>query len=65
MIAACSIGGASACGRLVRGAINSVVIMGATNNRVSILGIGVDHQQVINGLTPLGTVCVDIHNQER
>jgi len=35
------------------------------NNGMSILGIGIDMQQVIKGLVLLGAVCVDVYNQKR
>ncbi len=67
VIAACFIGGASAYGGvgLVSGAIIGAFIMGVMNNGMSILGIGVDYQQVIKGLVLLGAVCVDVYNQKR
>ena len=67
VIAACFIGGASAYGGvgLVSGAIIGAFIMGVMNNGMSILGIGVDYQQVIKGLVLLGAVCVDVYNQRR
>ena len=66
-IAACFIGGASAYGGLgtVSGAIIGAFIMGVMNNGMSILGIGIDLQQVIKGLVLLGAVCVDVYNQRR
>ena len=66
-IAACFIGGASAYGGLgqVTGAIIGAFIMGVMNNGMSILGIGIDYQQVIKGLVLLGAVCVDVYNQKR
>ena len=66
-IAACFIGGASAYGGLgtVSGAIIGAFIMGVMNNGMSILGIGIDLQQVIKGLVLLGAVCVDVYNKQR
>ena len=66
-IAACFIGGASAYGGVgtVAGAIIGAFIMGVMNNGMSILGIGIDMQQVIKGLVLLGAVCVDVYNQKR
>ncbi len=66
-IAACFIGGASAYGGVgqVAGAIIGAFIMGVMNNGMSILGIGIDYQQVIKGLVLLGAVCVDVYNQKR
>ena len=67
VIAACFIGGASAYGGvgLVSGAVIGAFIMGVMNNGMSIIGIGVDYQQVIKGLVLLGAVCVDVYNQRR
>ncbi|MGI4792768.1 MAG: ABC transporter permease subunit, partial [Janthinobacterium lividum] len=67
VIAACFIGGASAYGGvgLVSGAVIGAFIMGVMNNGMSILGIGVDYQQIIKGLVLLGAVCVDVYNQKR
>lgn len=66
-IAACFIGGASAYGGVgtVAGAVIGAFIMGVMNNGMSILGIGIDMQQVIKGLVLLGAVCVDVYNQKR
>ena len=66
-IAACFIGGASAYGGVgtVAGAIIGAFIMGVMNNGMSILGIGIDMQQVIKGVVLLGAVCVDVYNQKR
>ncbi|CAD7023869.1 sugar ABC transporter permease [Pseudorhizobium endolithicum] len=67
VIAACFIGGASAYGGVgkVTGAVIGAFIMGVMNNGMSILGIGIDYQQVIKGLVLLGAVCVDVYNQRR
>ena len=67
VIAACFIGGASAYGGvgLVSGAIIGAFIMGVMNNGMSILGIGIDYQQMIKGFVLLGAVCVDVYNQRR
>lgn len=67
VIASCFIGGASAYGGVgqVTGAIIGAFIMGVMNNGMSILGIGIDYQQVIKGLVLLGAVCVDVYNQRR
>ncbi|MGE5158683.1 MAG: multiple monosaccharide ABC transporter permease, partial [Gemmatimonas sp.] len=65
VIAACFIGGASAYGGVGRvgGAVVGAMIMGVMNNGMSILGIGIDYQQVIKGLVLLGAVCLDVYNQ--
>ncbi|ERL99725.1 ABC transporter permease [Brucella intermedia 229E] len=69
VIAACFIGGASAYGGVgrVTGAVIGALIMGVMNNGMSILGIGIDYQQVIKGGIVLlgGAVCIDVYNQKR
>jgi putative multiple sugar transport system permease protein len=67
VIAACFIGGASAYGGVgkVGGAVIGALIMGVMNNGMSILGIGIDYQQVIKGIVLLGAVCLDVYNQKR
>jgi len=68
VIAACFIGGASAYWRASAGSVARLVgamIMGVMNNGMSILGIGIDYQQVIKGLVLLGAVCIDVYNQRR
>ena len=67
VIAACFIGGASAYGGVgkVTGAVIGAFLMGVMNNGMSILGIGIDYQQVIKGLVLLCAVCVDVYNQRR
>ena len=67
VIAACFIGGASAYGGVgwVGGAVIGAMIMGVMNNGMSILGIGIDYQQVIKGLVLLGAVCIDVYNRRR
>ncbi|MFC5068632.1 multiple monosaccharide ABC transporter permease [Flaviflagellibacter deserti] len=67
VIAACFIGGASAYGGVGRvgGAVIGALIMGVMNNGMSIMGIGIDYQQVIKGLVLLGAVCLDVYNKRR
>ncbi|MGU3399578.1 multiple monosaccharide ABC transporter permease [Brucellaceae bacterium D45D] len=67
VIAACFIGGASAYGGVgrVTGAVIGALIMGVMNNGMSMLGIGIDYQQVIKGIVLLGAVCIDVYNQKR
>jgi putative multiple sugar transport system permease protein len=67
VIAACFIGGASAYGGVgkVGGAVIGALIMGVMNNGMSIMGIGIDYQQVIKGIVLLGAVCLDVYNQRR
>ena len=65
VIAACFIGGASASGGVgkVTGVVIGAFIIGVMNNGMSILGIGIDYQQVIKGLVLLGAVCLDVYNK--
>src|SRR4029450_8974455 len=65
VIAACFIGGASASGGVgkVLGAVIGALVMGVMNNGMSILGIGIDYQQVIKGLVLLAAVFVDVYNR--
>jgi putative multiple sugar transport system permease protein len=67
VIAACFIGGASASGGVgkVMGAVIGAFIMGVMNNGMSILGIGIDYQQVIKGLVLLAAVFVDVYNKNK
>ena len=67
VIAACFIGGASASGGVgkVMGAVIGAFVMGVMNNGMSILGIGIDYQQVIKGLVLLAAVCLDVYNKNK
>lgn len=67
VIAACFIGGASASGGVgkVTGAVIGAFVMGVMNNGMSILGIGIDYQQVIKGLVLLAAVFVDVYNKNK
>nr|WP_315495952.1 multiple monosaccharide ABC transporter permease [uncultured Rhodoferax sp.] len=67
VIAACFIGGASASGGVgkVLGAVIGAFIMGVMNNGMSIMGIGIDYQQVIKGLVLLAAVCFDVYNKNK
>ena len=67
VIAACFIGGASASGGVgkVLGAVIGAFVMGVMNNGMSILGIGIDYQQVIKGLVLLAAVFVDVYNRRK
>jgi putative multiple sugar transport system permease protein len=67
VIAACFIGGASASGGVgkVLGAVIGAFIMGVMNNGMSIMGIGIDYQQVIKGLVLLAAVVVDVYNKNK
>jgi putative multiple sugar transport system permease protein len=66
-IAACYIGGASATGGVgtIVGAIVGGLVMGVLNNGMSIMGIGIDWQQMIKGLVLLLAVAFDIYNQSK
>jgi putative multiple sugar transport system permease protein len=67
VIAACFIGGASASGGVgkVLGAVIGALVMGVMNNGMSILGIGIDYQQVIKGGVLLAAVFVDVYNRNK
>ena len=67
MIAACFIGGASAAGGVgkVTGVVIGAFIIGVMNNGMSIMGIGIDYQQVIKGLVLLAAVCLDVYNKNK
>jgi putative multiple sugar transport system permease protein len=66
VIAACFIGGASASGGVgkVTGAVIGALIMGVMNNGMSILGIGIDYQQVIKGVVLLAAVTIDLYGRK-
>jgi len=65
VIAACFIGGASAYGGVgtIIGAVIGAFIMGIMNNGMSILGVGIDWQQVIKGIVLLAAVVFDVYNK--
>ncbi|MGR3495926.1 multiple monosaccharide ABC transporter permease [Citreimonas sp.] len=67
VIAAVFIGGASMSGGVgtVIGAVVGAFIMGVMNNGMSILGIGIDWQQVIKGLVLLAAVVFDVLNKQK
>ncbi|WP_029009085.1 multiple monosaccharide ABC transporter permease [Azospirillum halopraeferens] len=67
VIAAVFIGGASMSGGVgtIMGAVVGAFIMGVTNNGMSILGIGIDWQQLIKGLVLLAAVIFDVTNKSR
>jgi putative multiple sugar transport system permease protein len=67
VIAACFIGGASASGGVgkVIGAVIGAFIMGVMNNGMSILGIGIEWQQVIKGVVLLAAVVFDVYNRRK
>ena len=49
----------------VIGAVIGAFIMGVMNNGMSIMGIGIDYQQVIKGLVLLAAVFFDVYNKNR
>ncbi|EWY41900.1 ABC transporter permease [Skermanella stibiiresistens SB22] len=67
VIAACFIGGASASGGVgrVTGAVIGAFIMGVMNNGMSIMGVGIDWQQVIKGLVLLAAVFLDVYYKNK
>ncbi|NVO22986.1 sugar ABC transporter permease [Donghicola sp. C2-DW-16] len=67
VIAAVFIGGASmsgGSGKIV-GAVVGAFIMGVMNNGMSIVGIGIDYQQMIKGLVLLAAVIFDVYNKQK
>ena len=67
VIAAVFIGGASMQGGVgkIIGAVIGAFIMGVMNNGMSIMGVGIDWQQVIKGLVLLAAVIFDVHNKNK
>ena len=67
VIAAVFIGGASMSGGVgkIIGAVIGAFIMGIMNNGMSIMGIGIDWQQVIKGLVLLLAVIFDVYNKQK
>ena len=67
VIAAVFIGGASAKGGVgtIIGAVIGAFVMGVMNNGMSIMGIGIDWQQVIKGLVLLVAVFFDVYNRRK
>ncbi|MCB1354239.1 MAG: sugar ABC transporter permease [Rhodobacteraceae bacterium] len=67
VIAAVFIGGASMSGGVgtIVGAVVGAFIMGVMNNGMSILGIGIDWQQVIKGLVLLAAVIFDVMSKKK
>jgi len=49
----------------VMGAVIGAFVMGVMNNGMSILGIGIDYQQVIKGVVLLAAVLVDVYNKNK
>ncbi|MDE0591516.1 sugar ABC transporter permease [Halocynthiibacter sp. C4] len=67
VIAAVFIGGASMSGGSgkIIGAVVGAFIMGVLNNGMSIMGIGIDYQQIIKGLVLLAAVIFDVYNKSK
>lgn len=67
VIAAVFIGGASMSGGVgtIIGAVVGAFLMGVLNNGMSILGIGIDFQQMIKGLVLLAAVIFDVYNKQK
>lgn len=67
VIAAVFIGGASMSGGVgkILGAVVGALIMGVMNNGMSIMGIGIDYQQMIKGLVLLAAVIFDVYNKSK
>ena len=67
VIAAAYIGGASMAGGVgtIIGAVVGAFLMGVLNNGMSIMGIGIDYQQMIKGLVLLAAVIFDVYNKNK
>jgi ABC-type sugar transport system ATPase subunit len=67
VIAAVFIGGASMSGGVgkIVGAVVGAFLMGVLNNGMSIMGIGIDYQQIIKGLVLLAAVIFDVYNKSK
>lgn len=67
VIAACFIGGAATTGGVgkVVGAVIGAFIIGVMNNGMSIMGIGIDWQQVIKGAVLMLAVFLDVYNKHK
>jgi putative multiple sugar transport system permease protein len=67
VIAACFIGGAATTGGVgkVIGAVIGAFIMGVMNNGMSIMGIGIDWQQVIKGAVLMIAVFLDVYYKNK
>ncbi len=66
-IAAVFIGGAAMAGGsgTIVGVVIGALIMGVMNMGMSILGVGIDYQQVIKGLVLLAAVIFDVYNKNK
>jgi putative multiple sugar transport system permease protein len=67
VIAACFIGGAATTGGVgkVVGAVIGAFLMGVMNNGMSIMGVGIDMQQVIKGVVLLLAVFLDVYYKNK
>jgi len=67
VIAACFIGGAAVKGGVgkIIGAVIGALVMGVMNNGMSILGVGIDWQQVIKGSVLLLAVWFDVYSKSK
>ena len=67
VIAAAFIGGASMSGGVgtIVGAVVGAFLMGVLNNGMSLMGIGIDYQQMIKGLVLLAAVVFDVYNKQK
>lgn len=67
VIAACFIGGASTTGGVgkITGAVVGAFIMGVLNNGMSIMGLGIDFQQMVKGAVLLAAVVFDLYNKQK
>ena len=67
VIAACFIGGAATTGGVgkIIGAVIGAFIMGVMNNGMSIMGIGIDWQQVIKGAVLMLAVFLDVYYKNK
>ena len=67
VIAACFIGGASITGGAgkITGAVVGAFIMGVLNNGMSIMGLGIDFQQMVKGGVLLAAVVFDLYNKQK
>lgn len=66
-IAAVFIGGAAMAGGsgTIMGVVIGALIMGVMNMGMSILGVGIDYQQMIKGLVLLAAVVFDVYNKNK
>jgi putative multiple sugar transport system permease protein len=67
VIAACFIGGAAVTGGVgkIIGAVIGAFIIGVMNNGMSIMGIGIDWQQVIKGIVLMLAVFLDVYYKNK